>query len=85
MAKLLEFYKINEDEFVSDYDVVSDGFNAKLKIDKIYKKTTLNFTSTRENFTDLEMEELKKDFVEWVINKHTKNLTLFPNIFNHNS
>lgn len=85
MAKMLVFDKYNEDELLAYYKVESDSFDAELIIDKIYQNIELIFTSTSKYFNDSEIAEIKKEYVEWVINKRTNNLTVFPDTFSFNS
>lgn len=85
MAKMLVFDKYNEDELLAYYKVESDSFDAELIIDKIYQNIELIFTSTSKYLNNSEITKIKKEYVEWVINKRTNNLTIFLDTFSFNS
>lgn len=85
MAVLLEFHKKEENDYFAIYEIQADNFFGLLSVDKIYKNINLNITSTSKYLTSEEIYNRKKEYLEWVINKKTDNLNIFPDTFNYNS
>ena len=85
MAKFLEFYKKDENDSYVTYDIESDGFHGEVIIDKNDKIFELEIHSTSKYLNDEEMKESEYDRLNFVLNKRTDNLTVFPDILSYYS
>lgn len=85
MAKFLEFYKRDENESYVTYAIESDGFHGEVLIDKNDKIFELEIKSTYDFMSDEEMKESEYDRLNFVLNKRTDNLTIFPDILSYYS
>lgn len=85
MAKLLEFNKKEENDLYVVYDIKSDGFDGNLFINKVEKIFEITIKSKYDFMTDEEMKIDEEDKLNFVVNKRTNGLTVFPDVFNYNS